>query len=104
MFISTQPRDDATSSPSRETVSSMSGVDVIRCGNFCRRTNSASFCAGVSGRGGLERPKSVNGVVDTTKSSCRSIATAYEIAGVRFQILFLFGFLSDLAPDLKWPA
>src|ERR1700688_3280321 len=96
MLISTQPRDDATSSTIRGNSSSMSRVEVIRCANFCRRTSSARFSAGGSGRGGLKKPKSVNGVVDTTKSSCRSIATAYKIAGVRFQILFLFGLSFEL--------
>jgi hypothetical protein len=38
----------------------------------------------------------MSGVVDTTKPSCRSIATAYEIAKSGFQILFLFGFSSEL--------
>src|SRR5258708_34254638 len=104
MLISTQPRDDATSSTIRGTSSSMSRVEVIRCANFRRRTSSASFCAGVSGRGGLEQPKSVDGVEDTTKSSCRSIATGYRIAGSRLQIRFLFGFLLGLAPELTCAA
>jgi hypothetical protein len=57
------------------------------------RTSSAILCADVSGIGWVEKPKSVSGLVATTKPSCRSIATVYQIAEIRFQILFLFGFL-----------
>src|SRR5437016_6155845 len=96
MLISTQPSDDATSSTIRGTSSSMSRVEVIRCANFCRRTNSASLRAGVSGEGGVEKPKSVSGLVATTNPLTGRFTTAYKIAGIRFQILFLFGFLLDL--------
>jgi hypothetical protein len=84
----------ATSSTMRGTSSSMSSVEVMRCANFCRRTNSASF-----GRWGFrERRTGESEIRERTgshdKSSClRDYDLFYKIAesGFRFSFCSAFG-------------